>query len=134
MSPAILYYDGHCALCSAVVQALLRLDTEARFRYAPLQSAFAKTRFAPTALDPLALDSVVLEHDGEFFQKSAAAFEVSRLLGWPYRVLTAFQVLPQGFLDGVYDRIARGRYRVFGRHEACWLPRPEWRDRFLGEA
>ena len=34
-------------------------------------------------------------------------------------------------LDRGYDVVARNRYRVFGRHEQCLVPRPEVRGRFV---
>jgi predicted DCC family thiol-disulfide oxidoreductase YuxK len=43
----------------------------------------------------------------------------------------AFSVLPAPLLDFLYDRVAKNRYRVFGRSDACMLPPPEMRARFL---
>lgn len=128
-----LYYDGHCALCSGWVKTVLRLDDEAIFQFAPLQSAFAKTRLTALGLDPEVMDSVVLEADGRAFLKSDVAFEVMRMLGWPYRALNVFSVLPKGLRDKVYDLIAANRYRIFGQHDACWMPQAAWKDRFVGE-
>ena len=127
-----LYYDGHCGLCSGLVQALLRLDDRAVLRFAPLQSAFAKTRLARHGLDPEALATVVLEAGGRAYVRSDAALRALALLGWPYRAAAALRVLPQGLRDGVYDWVARHRYRVFGQHATCWLPRAGWADRFVG--
>jgi predicted DCC family thiol-disulfide oxidoreductase YuxK len=39
--------------------------------------------------------------------------------------------VPSAFADVIYGIIARRRYRLFGRFEACPLPRAEWRARFL---
>jgi len=33
----------------------------------------------------------------------------------------------------LYGFVAARRYGIFGRHDVCPLPRPEWRDRFLDE-
>jgi predicted DCC family thiol-disulfide oxidoreductase YuxK len=33
--------------------------------------------------------------------------------------------------DWLYDWIARNRYRWFGKREACMMPTPELRSRFL---
>lgn len=131
--PPTIYYDGHCALCSGFVQAILELDEGGYWQFAPLQSAYAKTRLAPYGLDPGRLDTVVAEDGGRLYVKSDVALRVARRLGWPYRALGVVRVLPRGLRDAVYDAVARVRYRVFGRHESCWLPRAEWRGRFLGE-
>ena len=133
MLPLVLF-DGHCALCSGFVQRLLRIDERGVLHYAPLQSAVAKTRLDTAGLDAAALDSVVfVDAAGRAHVKSDAFFAIMRAVGGAYRYLSALQVLPKGLRDGVYDLVARYRYRVFGRHEACWLPEREWRGRFLGE-
>jgi len=129
----IILYDGHCALCSGVVQAVLRLDDRALFRFAPLQSSFAREALTRLNLDPDMLDSVVVIDELGANLRSAAALRIARLLGWPYRVLGALQVLPQGFLDRLYDWTARNRYRIFGRHKTCWLPQQGWAERFIEE-
>jgi predicted DCC family thiol-disulfide oxidoreductase YuxK len=40
-------------------------------------------------------------------------------------------VVPRFIRDRVYDGIAARRYRWFGRREACLVPTPELRRRFL---
>lgn len=137
--PPLVLFDGHCALCSGFVQQLLERDARGVLHFAPLQSAFAKTAFAKTRLAAdgtqlETLDSVVfLDADGRAHVKSDAFFAIMRALGGWHRYWGVLQVLPKGLRDGVYDLVARYRYRVFGRHEACWLPKPAWRGRFLGE-
>jgi predicted DCC family thiol-disulfide oxidoreductase YuxK len=27
--------------------------------------------------------------------------------------------------------VARNRYRLFGRHDRCMIPEPQWRERFI---
>ena len=76
---------------------------------------------------------VFVDAAGRVHVKSGAFFAIIRTLGGAYRWLGVLQVLPKGLRDGVYNVVARYRYRVVGRHEACWLPRPEWRGRFPGE-
>ena len=59
-------------------------------------------------------------HGGVAFFKSDAALTVlSHLPGWQWtRVL---RVLPKALRDAVYNLIARNRYRIFGKYEACFL-------------
>jgi len=40
-------------------------------------------------------------------------------------------VLPPFLRDVLYRFIARRRYRWFGKSEACYLPTPELKKRFL---
>jgi predicted DCC family thiol-disulfide oxidoreductase YuxK len=41
------------------------------------------------------------------------------------------QLLPKSLRDAVYNAVARRRYRIFGRTEACMLPPDQGRNRFL---
>jgi len=63
--------------------------------------------------------------------KSRAALFVAGALGWPWKAACLFGGLPTPLLDLLYDVVARNRYRLFGRHEQCLIPRPEDRDRFV---
>jgi len=65
------------------------------------------------------------------FLKSDAALFVVGELGWPWNLMRAAGIFPAVLLDRVYDFVARTRYRVFGRHEQCLVPRPEFRSRFV---
>ncbi len=65
------------------------------------------------------------------FKRSDAALFVVGELGWPWKVMRAMRVAPQGLRDHVYDLVARIRYRAFGKSEHCLMPRPEFRNRFI---
>ncbi|RZK14196.1 MAG: DUF393 domain-containing protein, partial [Hymenobacter sp.] len=56
---------------------------------------------------------------------------VVRHLGWPWRAATVGYLLPRAWRDALYRYVARHRYRWFGRQQACMLPTPELRERFL---
>ena len=43
----------------------------------------------------------------------------------------ANQIVPRFIRDGIYNLIARTRYRIFGRFESCPIPKPETRAKFL---
>ena len=69
--------------------------------------------------------------DARFITKSTAALFVAGELGWPWKAARVARVLPIALRDGVYDVIARTRYRVFGRYEQCPIPSEEDRKRFI---
>jgi predicted DCC family thiol-disulfide oxidoreductase YuxK len=52
-------------------------------------------------------------------------------LSGPARLLKLGRALPRALRDWFYDRIARNRYRLFGRKDACELPAPAQRHRFV---
>ncbi|TNE49826.1 MAG: thiol-disulfide oxidoreductase DCC family protein [Bacteroidetes bacterium] len=130
-SGPVLLFDGVCNLCNGSVQWILKRDRRGVFRYTALQSEAGQHLLRQYGLDPQVFNSVVLIADDRLFTRSDAALEVLRRLGWPWSPLAVLRLIPRPVRDAVYDWVARNRYRWFGRQDECWLPRPEWKDRFL---
>lgn len=128
----ILLFDGLCNLCNGVVQWLIVRDQHGRLRYASLQSKIGQQIQEQHGLDPTKLDSLILYENGKLLFKSNAVLRLADWLSWPYRILCFFSWMPLFIRDGLYDWVARNRYRWFGKKEACMLPKAEWKDRFLG--
>jgi predicted DCC family thiol-disulfide oxidoreductase YuxK len=128
----IVLFDGVCNLCSGSVQFLIRHDPGARFRFASLQSPAGERLRDELGIDRQAVDSVILVEEGRWYKESEAALRIARGLGGPWKALGILRLIPRPLRDGLYRLIARNRYRWFGKTEACWLPTPELRGRFLG--
>lgn len=132
----LLLYDGVCGLCDRTVQFLLRRDRHDRFRFATLQGALARAVLAPHGLDPDRLDTVYLVSDcgtpqERVRQRARAVLHAASALGGAWRLLRVLAIVPAPLLDLCYRLVARVRYRLFGRHDSCPVPRPEHRQRFL---
>ncbi len=131
-SPSILLFDGVCNLCNGFVQFVLLRDRQGKFRFASLQSDFGQSQMKNFGLDPEKLDTVILIEDNQVFTHSDVALKVVRKLPglWPF--LYIFVIIPKFIRDRIYNWVASNRYRWFGKRESCMLPRPEWKNRFLG--
>jgi predicted DCC family thiol-disulfide oxidoreductase YuxK len=129
-APVVLF-DGVCALCNRFVDFALRHDRAARLRFAALQSPPGRALLAGAGLDPEALDSVVLVCCGRVYRESAAALRVLAELGLPWSLAAAGLAVPRPLRDAVYRFVARRRYAWFGRRDACRVPTPAERARFL---
>ena len=133
----IIFYDGVCGLCNRSVQLVLRNDRRGVFRFAGLQSGFAARVVARHGEDARELETVcvVLDMDGpgeRLLVRSDAVGFVLRELGGGWGVLgLALRIIPGAVRDWGYGVVARHRYRVFGKYEACPAPRAEDRGRFL---
>ena len=68
---------------------------------------------------------------GRAYTRSTAALRIARRLRFPWPLLYAFIIVPRPLRDLIYDFIARHRYRWFGKRDACMMPTPELRARFL---
>lgn len=124
---AIILFDGVCNLCNGAVRFVIDHDPDAHFAFAPLQSEAAAALQGP---EDRKLGSIVLLEHGQRFTHSTAALRVARRLRgvWP---LYAFILVPGPLRDRVYTWIAGNRYRWFGKTDACRLPTPELKRRFL---
>ena len=132
MTGPILFFDGVCGLCDRIVQLVLRLDRRRQFRFAALQSDFARTTLTAHRQTPDELDTMyVLTDDGRLLRKGRAILFVAGKLGRPWSWLRLLAPLPTRVLDWLYDRVARNRYRLFGKRDACRLPTAEEKLRFL---
>lgn len=127
----LILFDGVCNLCNGTVQWILKRDRKGIFRFASLQSPVGASVLQQHGLPPGALDSVVLSDGKNLYTRSEAVLEIARRLGWPWSLAVVFRIIPCPLRDGIYNWVARNRYRWFGHTETCLLPRPEWRERFL---
>src|SRR5262245_11237584 len=121
---AVLFFDGVCNLCNGAVNFLIDRDRRSVLRFAPLQgTTFAALRERHPDLGRI--DSLVLQDQDGIHVRSTAALRILRHLGLPWSLLGRLGFLvPRPLRDWVYDRVARSRYRWFGRRDACRLPTP----------
>jgi predicted DCC family thiol-disulfide oxidoreductase YuxK len=127
--PVVILFDGVCNLCNGVVQFVIVRDPQAQFKFASQQSEAGREIMRQYNLPEMT--SVVLIRDGRALLKSDAVLEIARLLPAPWSWAVALKIVPRVLRDFVYDLVARSRYSIFGKREACWLPTPELRTRFL---
>jgi predicted DCC family thiol-disulfide oxidoreductase YuxK len=127
----IVLFDGVCNLCNGVVRFVIDRDPRARFRFASLQSELGRGLLRHHGLDPEALDAVMLVDGEGAHVRSTAALRIARGLRAPWPWLAPLALVPRVLRDAVYDFVARHRYRWFGKRDACALPTPEQRARFL---
>ncbi len=77
-------------------------------------------------------DSIVFAVNGRLLVQAEAVIAISAWLKQPWRFLGSVGSLFPGFIaNALYRFIARNRYRWFGKREACYLPTPELKQRFL---
>ncbi len=133
----IVLYDGVCALCNGLVRFVLARDRAGVLRFASLQGDVARAALARHGRNPEALDTLVVVLDAELpaerlLDRSTAALFVLRQLPGIWTVVgRMMNAVPASLRDVVYRFIARTRYRTFGKYDACPLPPPAVRDRFL---
>jgi predicted DCC family thiol-disulfide oxidoreductase YuxK len=134
----LVLYDGVCGLCDRFVQFLLRADRHDRLRFAALQGPLGAQILQAHRRSADGLSTVIVVRDYDphstsqtLLDRSDAALFALGEMGGFYVVFKALRVVPGFLRNGVYDLIARSRYRIFGRLDACAIPTPATRAKFL---
>lgn len=130
-SDTIILFDGVCNLCSGAVQFILKHERSSVLRFASLQSEAGIKLLSQYNINPQETDSIVLIENNHAYIRSTAALKIAKYLNAPWRIVSWFGFVPPFMRDGLYEWIARNRYRFFGKKDECWLPSPELRARFL---
>lgn len=132
----LILYDGVCGLCNRWIGQILPRDAKGLFRFASLQSELGRSLLSRNGRNPDLLDTIYVFVDYEsesprVLNRARAALFVIGLLETPWRFLRVFEVLPTFVLDAGYALIARNRYRLFGKYDACLIPDANHASRFL---
>lgn len=127
----IVFFDGHCNLCSNSVQFVIKRDKKKRFVFASLQSDAARAHLLQFGSKNKINDSIILVEGGKQFERSDAALRIAKHLSPPWPVFYMLTVIPASWRDAVYDLIARNRYKWFGKKDQCMMDLPLYKERFL---
>lgn len=132
LNKKIILFDGVCNLCESSVQFVIQHDKKDIFRFVALQSDLGQEIIKHIGIDTAKTDSIILyEPSIAYYYKSAAALRIAKELGGIYGLLSLFSVFPQALLNSIYDYVAKNRYRWYGKKEACLIPTPELKAKFL---
>lgn len=128
----ILFFDGVCNLCNSTVQFIIKKDKRKILRFASLQSSTGqKVGMQLASIHGTMPDSLVLQRNGKLYIKSDAALQVSKLMGGAWPLLAVFLIVPRFIRDGIYDWVARNRYKWYGKQDECMMPTKELKERFI---
>ncbi len=127
----LILFDGVCVLCSGFVRFVVARDPGAVFRLTTAQSTIGQALLRHYGLDTVDFESNLVLSQGRAYAKLDTLAITGERIGGPWRLLGVVRVLPRALADWLYDRVARNRYALFGRHERCMMPPPDWHKRFL---
>jgi|SRR5690554_234941 len=130
-SDKIILFDGVCNLCNGAVTFVIKRDKKNLFKFATLQSDIAKEYLGESLSEKDFLASIVLIENGKQYTKSSAALRIAKNLSGAYPLLYIFMIVPKFLRDWVYSIIAKNRYKWFGKKDACMIPTPELKEKFL---
>ncbi len=128
----IILFDGVCNLCDSSIQFIIRHDKNDIFRFVALQSDLGQEITKYIGVDITKTDSIILYESGKaYYYKAEAALKIAKELGGIYTIISWFSILPKSISNIVYDYIAKNRYKWYGKKDACMIPTPELKAKFL---
>ena len=128
---AIVLFDGVCNFCNSSINRIIKHDKKNYFRFAPLQSVIGQELLKKYAIDSSQTDSIILIENNKAYIKSTAILRVTKHLNRLYPLMYSLLIIPPFIRNGVYDLIARNRYKWFGKKEVCMIPTPEIKEKFI---
>ncbi|MFD1161850.1 MULTISPECIES: thiol-disulfide oxidoreductase DCC family protein [Hwangdonia] len=128
----LILFDGVCNLCNNSVQYVIKHDKNNQFMFTALQSDVGKAVIEAYNIDTKKTDSILLYTPEKGIDyKSTAALKIASKLGFPINTISVFFIVPTFIRNWAYDYIAKNRYKWYGKKEACMIPTPELKSKFL---
>lgn len=127
----IILFDGVCNFCNGAVNFTIKRDKQKRIRFAALQSDAGSRLVQQYGLPADDLRSFLFIENGKVYNRSTAALKVCRYLSGLWPLCFGLMIVPPFIRNGIYDWIAKNRYKWFGERQKCMIPTPEVRARFL---
>lgn len=128
----IILFDGVCNLCDSSIQFIIKHDKKDLFRFVALQSEIGMEIIKHIGVNTSKIDSILLYEPGKaYYYKAEAALKIAKELGGIYTTISWFGIFPKFLTNSVYDYIAKNRYKWYGKKDACMIPTPELKAKFL---
>lgn len=127
----LIVFDGECVFCSAFFRFMLRHDRAQTFHYVTAQSPLGQALYTALNLPLVDFETNLVITHGEIHQRLDAFAAAMAELPSPWRFARITRHLPKALKDAIYKPIARNRYRIFGRYDACLIPDAALKARFL---
>lgn len=129
-NPVILF-DGVCNFCNGAVNFTIKRNKDKTIKFAPLQSEAGRELVKQYGLPENDMRSFLFIENEKMYNRSTAALRVCRHLKGLWPLCYGFIIVPPFIRNGVYDFIAKNRYKWFGQKEECMVPSADVRARFL---
>ena len=115
----IILFDGVCNLCNTFVRFIIKRDKSGKFKFASLQSDYARTLLNKPLSPDIPPETVIYTENGKIYEKSTAVLKIMKNLDGFWKMFYIFILIPKPLRDLVYTFFAKRRYWIFGKCEKC---------------
>ena len=127
----IILFDGVCNFCNTAVNFVIKRDKTHTIFFSPLQTIAGQALLNQYSLPANELQSFFFIENGKAYTRSTAALKVCRHLNALWPLCYGFIIIPKFIRDGIYNWVAKNRYKWFGIRQECMIPTPDIKARFL---
>jgi predicted DCC family thiol-disulfide oxidoreductase YuxK len=127
----VILFDGVCNFCNSAVNFVIKRNAKANIMFTPMQSAAGQKLLKQYNLPEDEMKSFIFIENNTVYKQSTGALKVCRYLRGLWPLCYCFIIVPRFIRDGIYNWIAKNRYKWFGKKEFCMIPTPEIKARFL---
>lgn len=129
----VILFDGVCKLCNAWSNFIIKYDHQHVFKLCSVQSNEGQKILRHFGLSTEVYESMLVVEGNAVYQQSDAFFQVVAKLGYPWKFICVFRMVPKLLRNWIYDRIALNRYLLFGKYDTCLLPAADHDARYLAD-
>lgn len=112
MEPALVLFDGDCALCQRVRAYGDGKGRPGLLEFMPAQTDEAQKRLGAAGLTGRERDTLIVFVGPRAYVESAAAVQISRRLRFPHNLSQAMWLVPKPARDWGYRWVAKRRHRM----------------------
>lgn len=123
--------DGECVLCAFGARLIARFDKAKEFRICRAQTPLGQALFHHYGLSFDDPESWLYVVDGYAYTSLDAMIRAGQRVGGVGYLLQPLRLIPRSIQDWLYSKLARNRYRLFGRTDMCSIPDPALRARLM---
>jgi predicted DCC family thiol-disulfide oxidoreductase YuxK len=115
----IVFFDGLCGLCDGSVSLILKFDKNNILKYSSLQGKSGQVLLKKLNKDLKEFDTVIFKVNDQVYTKSTAVFKIIESIGGWIKILLIFNLFPTKINDWIYSKIAKNRFKLFGKLDNC---------------
>ena len=131
-TPCLVLFDGVCNFCNGFINFLMHRNPQGTLYFVASQSEAGRKVMERHGISKEEVGQTVFAIEGHRkFSRSTAVLRIVAHMMAPWRLLSHLAIIPRPLRDAVYNQVSARRYRIFGKADACRIPTPEERSRFL---
>jgi len=124
----IVFYDAYCVMCNKSIIWLIKNDSCNLLKFSHFKSDYAiKNHKTASEIETISIKD---ENDNYLYRSDAVLYLLKKIKKLKFIWILGF-LTPKFIRDGIYNFIAKNRYKWFGKYESCLIPDEKIKSKFI---